>query len=220
MTEQERRGVRLSREKVLDAAITLADRDGIESLTIRALADSLGTKPMSLYHYVDSKDALLSAMVEAVFAEMELPPAQLPWRDAIRHRCVSARAALVGHAWAVPLLESGTAPGPVSLRHHEAVLATFDRGGFSLPLMAHAYAILDSFVYGFALQEASLPVQGGEGSAEMAEQITQAFDPTAYPTLVRLTIEHVMRPDYEFGVSFEYGLDLLLDGLDAAAGAR
>lgn len=217
VAEQERRGARLSREKVLGAAIALADRDGIEALTIRALADSLGTKPMSLYYYVDGKDALLSAMVEAVFSEMELPPKDLPWRDAIRRRCVSARAVLVGHAWAVPLLESGTAPGPVSLRHHEEVLATFERGGFALPLMAHAYAILDSFVYGFALQEASLPVQGGEGSAEMAEQIAQAFDPSKYPTLVRLTVEHVMRPDYAFGSSFEYGLDLLLEGLEAAA---
>jgi AcrR family transcriptional regulator len=208
---------RLSRDLVVQAAIELADRDGIEALTMRALADELGTKPMSLYHYVDGKDSVLQEMVEAVFAEMEVPPPGLPWRDAIRHRCVSARAALVRHAWAVPLLESGTTPGPVSLRHHEAVLATFERGGLSLPLMAHAYAILDSFVYGFALQEANLPVQGGEGSTEMAGQISQAFDPSIYPTLVRLTVEHVMRPDYSFGASFEYGLDLLLEGLEAAA---
>ncbi len=209
--------MRLSREKVLDAAIALADRDGIDSLTIRALADSLGTKPMSLYHYVDGKDALLSAMIEAVFAEMELPPVDLPWREAIRRRCVSARESLVRHAWAVPLLESGAAPGPASLRHHEAVLATFGRAGFPLPLMAHAYAILDAFVYGFALQEANVLVQGGEGSAEVAGEIAQAFDPAEYPTLMRLAIEHVMQPDYAFGASFEYGLDLLLDGLEAAA---
>jgi AcrR family transcriptional regulator len=218
MAEQGRRGAGLSRERVIDAAMALADRDGIDSLTIRALADSLGTKPMSLYHYVDGKDALLAAMVEAVFAEIERPDEGLPWREAMRCRCVSARDVLRRHAWAVPLLESGTAPGPESLAHHEAVLATLVRGGFSLQLTAHAYAVLDSFIYGFAMQEANLAVQGGEQSAELAEQIAAAFDPVKYPNLVRLATEHVMRPEYSFGASFEYGLDILLDGFERAEG--
>jgi AcrR family transcriptional regulator len=216
VADQGQRGAGLSREKVIDAAMALADSNGIESLTIRALADSLGTKPMSMYHYVDGKDALRAAMVEAVFAEMRRPDPALPWREAIRNRCVSARDVLRRHPWAVPLLESGIAPGPESLAHHEAVLATLSRAGMSLPLMAHAYAILDSFIYGFAMEEANLAVQGGEASAELAEQISAAFDPVKYPHLVRLATEHVMRPDYAFGASFEYGLDLLLDGLEHA----
>ena len=216
MADQGQRSAGLSRQKVIDAAMALADRDGIDSLTIRALADSLGTKPMSMYHYVDGKDAVLAAMVEAVFAEMRRPNPDVPWREALRDRCVSARDVLRTHPWAVPLLESGSAPGPESLAHHEAVLATLARAGFSLQLMAHAYAILDSFIYGFAMEEANLAVQGGEQSPQLAEQIAAAFDPAKYPHLVRLATEHVMRPSYSFGASFEYGLDLLLDGLEHA----
>ncbi len=97
------------------------------------------------------------------------------------------------------------------------MLATLDRGGLPLPLMAHAYAILDSFVFGFALEEATLPAQGGEGMAEVAEQITAAFDPELYPQLIRLTVDHVMQPGYSFGSSFDVGLGIILDGLEAAA---
>ncbi len=219
MTAEPTKRRRLSPPMVIDAAIALADRDGIEALTIRALADELGTKPMTLYHHVDGKDGVLGAMVERVFGEMATPPDDLPWRDAMRTRCLSAREVLVRHPWSVPLLESRTTPGPVSLAHHEAVLATLTRGGLPLPLVAHAYAILDSFIYGFAIQEANLPVQGREEDAALTQEIFSGFDPQAYPNLVRLTAEHVMQPGYSFGASFEFGLDLLLDGLDSAATA-
>ncbi|WP_062521125.1 TetR/AcrR family transcriptional regulator C-terminal domain-containing protein [Demequina silvatica] len=208
---------RLSRERVLAAAMALADRDGLEALTIRALAEDLGTKPMTLYHHVAGKEALLDGIADQVFAEMELPPEDLEWRDAIRVRCRSAREVLARRPWSVPLLESRRHPGPSLLAHHEAVLATLARGGLSIPLMAHAYAVLDSFIYGFAIQEANLPVQGGEESAEVAAKVSAAFDPELYPTLVRFTVEHAMRPDYSFGASFDYGLDLILDGLERAA---
>ncbi len=207
---------RLSRARVIRAAMDIADRGGIEALTIRALANELGTKPMSLYHHVDGKDAVLAAMVEDVFGQIALPDVGMEWKQAMRERCVSARDVLNRHPWAVPLLESGTTPGPNSLGHHEAVLAALARGGLPLPLMAHAYAILDAFIYGYVVQEASLPVQGGEGTAELAAEISQAFDPGQYPHLVRLTVEHIMKPGYAFGDSFEYGLDLLLDGIEAA----
>lgn len=217
MSEQAVRKVRLTPDVIATAAIELADRDGIEALTIRALADHLGTRPMTLYHHVDGKEALLDLMVDRIFAEMEAPPEDLEWREAIIRRCRSTREVLVRHAWSVPLLESRTTPGPELLRHHEAMLATLDRGGLPLPLMAHAYAILDSFVFGFALEEATLPVQGGEGMAEVAEQISAAFDPASYPQLVRLTVDHVMKPGYSFGASFDVGLAIILDGLEAAA---
>lgn len=217
MTGEQAGRRRLSADIVLDAAMAVADRDGLEALTMRALADELGTKPMTLYHHVDGKDAVLGGMVERVFGEMTDPPVDIPWQEAIRQRCRSAREALARHPWSVPLLESRVPPGPVSLAHHEAVLAALMRGGLPLPLVAHAYAILDSFIYGFAIQEANLPVQGGDGSAELAEQIAQAFSPDLYPSLIRLTAEHVMRPGYSFADSFEFGLDLLLGGLEAAA---
>ncbi|WP_296666276.1 TetR/AcrR family transcriptional regulator [Demequina sp.] len=217
MSDQEGRRPKLSRQRVIEAALELADRDGIEALTIRALADRLGTRPMSIYHYVDGKDAVLDGLVEHVFAEMEAPAADLDWREAIRRRCHSARAVLVRHPWSVPLLESRRSPGPELLRHHEAMLAALARGGLPLPLMAHAYAVLDSFVYGFAIEEASLPAQGGEGMAEVAQEIAAAFQSGEYPHLVRLTSEHVMRPGYSFGASFEVGLEMLLAGFAAAA---
>ncbi|GIG55493.1 TetR/AcrR family transcriptional regulator C-terminal domain-containing protein [Demequina activiva] len=217
MTDQAQRKVKLSRERIVDAAITLADQSGLESLTIRALADHLGTRPMTLYHHVDGKESLLDWMVDRVFAQMELPSPDLDWIDALRQRCRSTRAVLVEHPWSVPLLESRTSPGPELLRHHEAMLATLDRGGLPLDRMAHAYAVLDSYVYGFSLQEANLPAQGGEQIAEVAHEVVAAFASGAYPQLARLTSEHVMRPGYSFGSSFDVGLEMLLAGISARA---
>ena len=212
------RRTRLTRERVLAAALDLADRAGVEGLTIRALATELDVGPMTLYHHVSGKDAILDGVVDHVFAEIDDPPADLDWRAAIRHRCLSARAVLARHPWTTPLLESRTSPGPATLGHHEAVLATLRRGGLSVPLTAHAYAVLDSYVYGFALQEAALPFHGTAEIADVAEQILAVLDEERYPHFVELTREHVLQPGYDFGDSFEVGLDLLLDGLEAAAG--
>lgn len=210
---------KLSKERIVDAAMELADRRGVEALTIRALAAELGSKPMTLYTHVDGKETLLDLMVERVFSEIDLPPESLEWREAIQARCRSARTVLVRHPWAVPLLESRRSPGPSLLRHHEAMLATLERGGLPLPLMAHGYAILDSFVYGFAIEEANLPDLGGDGLSEAAADIAQAFMTGEYPQLTRLAMEHVARPDYSFGASFDVGLDMILDGLEAASAA-
>ncbi|WNM28379.1 TetR/AcrR family transcriptional regulator [Demequina capsici] len=211
---------KLSRERIIDAAMELADRDGVESLTMRALATALDTKPMTLYHHVDGKEALLDLMVDRVFSEMELPPEELEWREALRARCRSAREVLVRHPWSVPLLESRRSPGPELLRHHEAMLATLERGGLPLELMAHGYAILDSFVYGFAIEEANLPGQGQqEGLAEVAEEIAHVLESGEYPQMTRLAMEHVAQPGYSFGASFDVGLDMILDGLTASLAA-
>jgi AcrR family transcriptional regulator len=207
----------LNAERVLDGALALADRIGLEALTIRRLAEELGVKPMTLYHYIPSKEAIVDGMVERVFSEIDLPPEDLPWPQAIRVRCLSSRRALNRHPWAAPLMESHTSPGPVSLRHHEAVLACLRRGGLSWQLTAHAYAILDSFTFGFAFEEATLPSTGGEDLAEIAQEIIAGFDPQAYPTLTAFTAEHVMQPGYAFGDSFEFGLELIISGLENAA---
>lgn len=209
--------VPLSQERILDGALGLADRIGLDALTIRRLAEELGVKPMTIYHYIPSKDAIVDGMVERVFGEIDLPPDDLPWTEAVRVRCLSSRQALNRHPWAAPLMESRTSPGPVSLRHHEAMLACLRRGGLSWQLTAHAYAILDSYIFGFAFEEATLPSTGGEGLAEIAEQMAGAFDPEVYPTLTAFTAEHVMQPGYSFGVTFEFGLDLIIDGLERAA---
>lgn len=219
MTEDMKRSA-LNRERVLEAAIELADEVGIDSLTIRKLAAQLDVGTMTIYHHVPSKDEIIDGMVEIVFSEIEQPPSEEDWKSAIRQRCVSAREVLNRHPWAAPLMESRTTPGPENMSHHDAVIGCLRQGGLSLQMAAHAYAILDSFIYGFAFEEAILPSGGGEGFTEIAEQIAAHFPAEEYPHLAELTFEHVLRPGYDFGDSFEFGLDLIIDGLDRAAKAE
>jgi AcrR family transcriptional regulator len=217
VTEDTRRET-LTRERVLLGAVTLADEIGIEALTIRKLAVALGVKPMTIYYHVPSKEEIIDGMVEIVFSEIELPPTDEDWKSAMRKRCISAREVLRRHPWATALMESRTSPGPENLGHHEAVLACLRRGGLSLQMTAHAYAILDGFVYGFCFDEAVLPAQGaGEEFTELTADIAAAFDPDAYPHLVEFSTRHVFQPGYNFGDSFYFGLDLIIEGLDEAS---
>jgi AcrR family transcriptional regulator len=147
----------LTSERVLQAAVALADREGVGSLSMRRLARELGVEAMSLYHHVPGKQALLDGMVDLVFGEIELPAADGDWKAAMRRRAVSAREVLARHPWAIALMESRHTPGPANLRHHDAVLGCPRQAGFPVALTAHAYSILDAYIYGFALQEASLP---------------------------------------------------------------
>jgi AcrR family transcriptional regulator len=194
-------------------AIAVADAGGIGSLTIRSLAQELGVKPMAVYHHVANKDEILDGIVDLVFSEIELPSADGDWRGEIRRRSVSARQVLRRHPWAIQLLQSRTHPGQATLRHHDAVIGTLRAAGFSVAKTAHAFALVDSYVFGFALSEAALPFQGPETVAEVAEQIMEGFDPTEFPHLVELSVEHVLKPGYDFGAEFDYGLDLILDAL-------
>lgn len=206
----------LTRERVLEAAIELADQIGIEAFTMRKLAAALDVGPMTIYHHVPSKEEILDGMVDLVFSEIALPPEDTDWRSAIRDRCVSAREVLNRHPWAPPLMESRTSPGPATLRHHDAVVGCFRRGGLSIEMTAHAYAIIDSYIYGFALEEAYLPSGGGEGMSELAGDMAAVFA-ERYPHLLELTVEHVLQPGYSFGNSFGFGLDLIIEGLAEAA---
>ena len=216
-TETPRPG--LTRERVITGAIELVDEIGIEAFTIRRLAAALDVKPMTIYHYVASKDKIIDGMVDNVFSEIALPPDDSEWQTAIRVRCRSARDVLRRHPWAPPLMESRLEPGPATLRHHDAVLGCLRRGGLSLELTAHAYAIVDSFVYGFALEEANLP---GGGSGEIVEVAADMVREglAEFPHLAEFTTEHVLRPGYAFGDTFEFGLDLIIDGLARAAVIR
>jgi AcrR family transcriptional regulator len=205
--------VPLSRERLLRAAIAVADRGGIGALTIRSLANELGVKPMSLYHHVANKEAILDGIIDIVFSEIDLPPADGDWRQAMRHRALSARSVLRHHPWATPLMESRPDPGPATLRHHDAMLGTLRRAGFSIELAAHAYSLLDSYLYGFALEEAALPFDP-DTVGELAAAILARFPAEEYPYLAELTTEHVLRPGYDYGNEFAFGLDLILDGLE------
>jgi AcrR family transcriptional regulator len=207
---------RLSPERVLRAAVALADSAGIESLTMRRLGQDLGVEAMSLYKHVANKDALLDGMVDLVFAEIELPSADTDWRTAMRDRAVSTRAALTRHPWATPLMQSRKAPGPATLRHHDTVIGTLRGAGFSVELTAHAFSVLDGYIYGFAMQQRSLPFDTLEEAQEVGRQMFARMPAGAYPHLTELTVRHILRPGYDYGDEFEYGLDLILDGLDRA----
>lgn len=206
----------LTRERVLQVAVELADAGGIEALTMRKLGVELGVEAMSLYNHVANKVDLLDGMVDAIFAEIELPVGDDGWRPAVRRRAVSAREVLARHRWAIGLMESRTTPGPATLRQHDTMLGTLRAAGFSIELTAHAYAALDSYVYGFALQESSLPFGAGDETATLAQSIMAQFAAGEYPHLTELATEHVLRPGYDFGGEFEFGLDLILDGLERA----
>jgi len=205
--------VPLSRDRVLSAAVGLADAGGVGSLTIRSLADKLGVKPMSVYHYVANKEEILDGIVDLVFAEIELPRAGGDWRAEMRRRAVSARQVLRRHPWAIALLQTRTSPGPATLRHHDAFIGTLREAGFPVTMTAHALAVIDSYVYGFALTESALPIHGPEPVAEVAGSMMRQYPADAYPHLVEFTVAHIIRPGYDFGDEFPFGLDLILDGL-------
>jgi AcrR family transcriptional regulator len=203
---------RLTRAGVLRSAMAVADARGAEALTIRAIAEHLGVTPMALYHHVANKEDILNGIVDLVFAEIELPPADADWRAALRRRTVSARAVLSRHPWATPLMESRPAPGPATVEHHDAVIATLRRAGFSLQMTAHAYSLLDSYLYGFTLTESARPVDDAS-APELAAAIMAQLPAGAYPhftDLMRYYVEH----QQAFADQFEFGLDQILHVID------
>ena len=215
----------LSKERVLDAAVALAARDGIESLTMRKLAAELGVGVMTLYHYVPNKDELLDGMVDLVFSEIEPPSTDVDWKTAMRRRAISTREALNRHRWAVGLMESRTTPGPASLRLHNAVLACLREAGFSIEMTIHAYSVQDAYIYGFALQEKNLPFETAEESAAVAEAQVREFAELAeerkmatlaqeFPYLAEVVGGHVASVGVDLAKEFEWGLDLILDALE------
>jgi AcrR family transcriptional regulator len=205
----------LSRERVLEAAVALADREGLEALTMRRLADELGAGAMSLYHHVANKEELLAGMIDVVFSEIELPTTDVDWRTAMRRRGRSTRAALNRHRWAVGRME-GTHSGLSNARVHEAVLGCLREAGFSVEATIQAMSVQDAYIYGFALQETDLPFETAEESAAVAE--AQGFDQEAlakeFPYLAEVVAGHVAKVGYDFTEAFEYGLDLILDALE------
>ncbi|HUH08769.1 MAG TPA: TetR/AcrR family transcriptional regulator [Egibacteraceae bacterium] len=206
--------VQLSRQRVLAAAVSMADNHGLETLSMRGLARELGAGAMSLYYHVASKDDLLDAMIDVVFGEIDLPPTDCDWKAAIRQRALSARHVLARHPWAIGLMESRANPGPANVRHHEAVLATLRQAGFSVVMATHAYWILDSYLYGFALQETSLPFATPEELAEMTSDVYLPQIPAdEYPYLNEAATD-LIEAGYDHTSEFAFGLDLILDALE------
>jgi AcrR family transcriptional regulator len=206
----------LSKERVLKAAVVLADEGGIESLTMRKLAQSLGVEAMSLYYHVANKDDILDGMVDVVFSEIDLPPSDTGWKTAMRKRAISTRKVLALHPWATSMMQSRPNPGPSLLRHHNWVIGTLRESGFSIELTAHAFSAMDAYIYGFSLQEETLPFDNAEEVAAIVEAFLKHFPTEEYPYLAELSVEHIMKPGYDYGDEFEFGLDLILDGLERA----
>lgn len=210
----------LSRERVIIEAVALADENGIGALTMRRLADRLLVEPMSLYHHVANKDEILDGMVDVVFREIDLPSPDPDWKTAMRERAASARAALRRHPWAVGRMESRLNPGPATLRHHDAVIGCLRGAGFTVALAAHAFSAIDSYLYGFAVQELNLPFHTPDETAAMAASFLDQFPADQFPHLAELTTQHVLQPGYDYGDEFDFGFDLILDGLERARRSR
>ncbi len=192
---------------------------------MRRIAAELGVGAMSLYHYVSSKDDLITGMVDAVFSEIDLPPPETDWKSAMRQRAVSTRNVLNRHRWAVGLMESRAMPGPASLRVHDAVLGYLREAGFSIEMTVQAYSVLDAYIYGFALQEKMAPFENPEGAAAVAGEQAREFDTQAdeqqvaglaeaFPYLAEVVAGHVAEVGHDFTTAFEYGLDVILDALE------
>lgn len=213
----------LTADAVLRAAVELADREGLDAVSMRRLAEALDAGAMSLYHHVPGKDALLDGMVDVVFAEIDAPALDGDWKGALRQRAISTRAALKRHPWAVGVMESRATPGPASLRLHDAVLGCLRRAGFSIADAVHAYSVQDAYIYGHALQEKGFSFQTGEEAARSGERMLRQFEHRAeeLPHLIEVVGQYVARGGYDPTREFEFGLDLLLDALERLlAGSR
>jgi AcrR family transcriptional regulator len=206
------RPARLGRALVLQTAIAIADEGGLDALTMQAIAQRLDAEAMSLYRHVRNKEDVLDALVDLVFAEIELPPPGTEWTAAMRRRAMSARQALARHPWAIGLLESASRPGPSNLHHHDAVLGLLTGAGFSSLEATHAYNLLDSFIYGFALQERTLPVATPETLADYGEAFIRQLPGDEYPHLSRVGAD-LLASGFDYADEFEFGLDLIVDGL-------
>jgi AcrR family transcriptional regulator len=199
----------LTKGRVLQAAVDVADREGLDALTMRRLGAELGVEAMSLYKHVANKEEILDGIVELVVGEIEIPSEGTEWKEAMRRRTVSAREVLSRHSWAIGLLEARGSRGPTARRYLDAILGNLRSAGFSIENAVHAFWVLDCYVYGHVIQETSLAFNGSEELTDSA-----GFD--EYPHLVEIA-QPARRSAYSFDNEFEFGLDLILDALDRAA---
>lgn len=218
-TEQrQKRRTPLTRERVMRAAVRLADKGGVDAVSMRKIGQALRVEAMSLYRHVTDKDDILDGMVDLVFSEIELPGDGSRWKEAMRRRAGSARQVLRRHPWAIGLMDSRSNAGPSTIRHHDAVIGSLRRGGFSIEMAAHAFSLLDSYIYGFTLQELSLPFKTPEELTEMAAALLP--EPTEdLPYFSEMVTAYALNPGYSYADEFEFGLDLILDAIERAAGA-
>lgn len=204
---------KLSRDSVLNAAIGLADKIGLSTLSMRRLGQELGVEAMSLYNHISNKEDLLDGLVDRIFAEVEQPDENDPWKNALRACAISKHDALARHPWATGLLESRTNPGPANMAHHESMLRCLSQAGFDAFNAVHAYSALDSYVYGFALQQKSLPFEDAEEHNALMAQALETLPRDIYPHSYQMGSQ-LVQAKYNFAKEFEIGLELILDGIE------
>ncbi len=203
----------LSRERILQAAVGVADRAGLHALTMRRLGTELGVEAMSLYKHVASKDEILDGMVELVIGAIEVPSDGADWKEAVRQRAASARQVLSRHSWAIGLLEARGSTGPTALGYLDAIIGTLRSAGFSIENAAHAFWLLDSYVYGHVIQETSMSLRGSEETNLGSGSTPDRIPSVDHPHLAELA-RHARRSKYSFDTEFEFGLSLILDALE------
>lgn len=211
-SETRARRAPLNSERILDAAIDLADREGIAAVTMRRLGQRLGVEAMSLYKHVADKDEVLAGIADRVASEFALPSQDADWRSSLRASSLAAHAVLLRHPWAGPLMESILEPGPARLGYLDAVVGVLRGAGFSLPEVAHAFGALDSHLYGFTMQVASWPFDADD-FPEVAADMAAGLDAERYPNLMAMAMM-VATEQQGVPLDFTFGLDLLLDGLE------
>lgn len=206
----------LTRERVLRAAMDLADAEGIEALSMRKLGKQLGVEAMSLYKHVANKDDLLDGLSELVASEILLPEPETHWRTAMRERAISAREVFSRHPWAVGLIEARANPGVASMRYYDTVIGILRRGGFSIRMATRAFSLMDAYVFGYAAQEINLPFGSTEDLSEIAANIKELLPAGEFPHFTEVILDYASRPEWNFEEEFAFGLDLILDGLERA----
>jgi AcrR family transcriptional regulator len=212
----------LNRERVLRAAIALADERGAHELTMRKLAQELGVEAMSLYNHVANKDDLLDGMVDIIFSEIEAPSPGGDWKAELRKRAISTREALNRHRWAIGEMEGRTNHGPNNLRLHDAALGCLRAAGFSVEMTVHAYSVQDAYIYGFVLQQSDMSSETPEDFAAEAQRQMRDYAAALadYPHLVEVVGGHVAESGYDYEAEFLFGLDVILDRLEQLLSER
>jgi AcrR family transcriptional regulator len=211
----------VTRERAVRVAIGLADTGGIESVSMRKLAAELGIEAMSLYYHVKNKNDLLDGMLDVVYSEFATPQAGDDWRRGLHERAESTRAVLARHPWAISI-KARTSPGPATLGHLDSVIGCLTAAGFSMPMVGHAMSLVDSYVQGFAQQEATLPLDASGDIGAATEDIIaqQESMQDAFPNLADMAVSLILQPGYAYGNEFDFGLQLVLDGIAAAHAAE
>ena len=207
------RSLALTKERVILGAIKLADAGGIEALSMRKLGRELGVEAMALYYHFDDKSQLIEGMIDHVHSEIHAPEGALNWRILMQRRAQSAFEVLMRHPWASPIMESGVNPGPSTLSDSENMMRCFREAGFSIEMTVHAVTVLNIYIYGAAQQYAKLSFSTVEQASKVGEKVKQQFPVDAYPYLAEMITEHMMKAGYNAIDEFNFGLELILDGI-------